>query len=355
MPTELLNATPLSPLANMISPFMTATLFQLLVGNVVIGVLEAAVIARLLDVRWRSVVLRVIAANYFSTFAGGVVLTILAEAAGPLVLGPEPVFGVVRYLVVMFVAALVLSWLFEWLIVRRAFRGRGSFLATGVAQLASYVVLMFPLYFLLTDYSLAGMRRAAVAEVSSDAGALVYFLSRDARTLHRVRLDGSAPERVGDVGEHDPHQSDLWMYPSEHGADLWLTDGRPQTPSKDDRVLLKYIASDYPAWNGDDFKAVDLRTGGGEWEAFAMLGGYAPREGLTARNRRSGERVRVAVDTPFVSWNARAATILSGDRVVFQLGGQILLADLAGRRLAFVAHGHSPLVIPSHLVQEHPE
>ncbi|HEY2584744.1 MAG TPA: hypothetical protein VGI81_03140 [Tepidisphaeraceae bacterium] len=77
----------------------------------------------------------------------------------------------------------------------------------------------------------------------------------------------------------------------------------------------------------------------------AIADAYDPRFGMRAFNPATGQSLHLAVDTPFLSWQTRWATVLPGDQVVLQIGPQITLVDLNTRELAFVAFGYSPVIV----------
>jgi hypothetical protein len=68
-------------------------------------------------------------------------------------------------------------------------------------------------------------------------------------------------------------------------------------------------------------------------------------EGLQAWNKKTNEKLNAALETPFVIWPSRNATVLPGDQVVYQLGDQIVVLDLRTRRIGLVARGRGPVVI----------
>ena len=68
---------------------------------------------------------------------------------------------------------------------------------------------------------------------------------------------------------------------------------------------------------------------------------------LIARDTKTGQEIRVGLDTQFATWLLNYPTVLPGDRVVFVANRQILLLDLNTRRLGAIAKGWEPIVIPN--------
>jgi len=85
-----------------------------------------------------------------------------------------------------------------------------------------------------------------------------------------------------------------------------------------------------------------LPEGRQKWEVITEYWAY---QGLKARNKKAGELLRIAFDTPFiVSWQARHATMLTESLVVYQLGDQIVLLDLDKRKIGLITSGRGPIV-----------
>src|SRR5688572_33298698 len=106
-----MSATP-GVLANMGTPLMWAPIWQLLFGNLLIGVLEGWLIAWLFGVRWRVAIPGMIGANYLSLIPGMLFLPGLnAAVAG--VIDPD-VHTAPAYIAAMCALLFVLTALVEW-------------------------------------------------------------------------------------------------------------------------------------------------------------------------------------------------------------------------------------------------
>ncbi len=306
--------SPSLALANAGTPLLWATGFHLLFGNALIGVGEALVAARLVrDVRAADLCPWTIAANYVSTIGGFMVLSRLARWADPVVLGSEPLYHAPRFLLLLLGAALALSIVIEWpffaLALRRSNASpRRTLAATACAQAASHAVLV-PAALVLgtaTVYTIGQPVRGVDFAVSKDAE--VRFISLDGSTEWRIRLDGHPATKHREVapGERDGRLAERGRGARGFGPALDLR-------AEHDRI-----------WSVDT--------------------GFWPGEGLRARSARTGVRTRIALELPGLRWSARYATVLPGEQVVYQLGRQIVLLDLASRRIALLALGMEPVV-----------
>lgn len=343
-------------IADVITPFLFVTAARLIVGNLIIGLIEASLVSWLFGIRGRRLYAWIIAGNYFSALAGAFLLPITETSVGRIALGAIPMYHVARFHVFMYCFALLSSFVLEWPFFYRVFRGwtrraGKSALACALAQVASYALLV-PVYHVVFTQTLGTVTLEYSLKFAKNPDATVFFISYDGRSLLKLQLNGSAPTVIASIGPHDDWHNDLCICPQAPGSgvaryDLWLTDGRLIEPREGDRLLLSDITSQYPLPDPKILdEAIDLRPPAErDWEVSAITSGYAPRIGMKAFNRKTGKAIHLAVDTPFLTWQTRWATVLPGDQVILQIGPQIALLDLNTRQLAFVAFGQSPVVV----------
>jgi len=347
----------LIPLADVITPFMGLVGLQLVFVNLVVALIESLVLRRFFKKSRRALFGWMVLANYVSAIFGAFLLTIVAGILtgifAPLVLHLQ------LFLWLMFLLALLLSFIIEFPFVCRAAGKdladrRRAFAACAASQAASYILLL-PFYwiFIVADagHFNAGVQTTASLDFVRVKSATIMYLS--GRNLMRVRLDGSAPERVADAPTANWHDDlSVWRNQTSGKLDLWLTDAwnDPQNvgyESQTGTLLLPGVTSRYP--DADVRKRFDLAAdwrGDGKrlWTVEAMSQAFAPHFGLHVRNDATGEDYHLTVNTAFVLWLSRCPTVLPGDQVVFELGRQIMVLDLQARRMGLVTEGHSPIV-----------
>jgi hypothetical protein len=359
-------AIPAVAWANAGTPLMWAGMLHLLVGNFIIGLVEAFVVSRRFVVSKDRLYSLSILGNYLSMIAGFAVLEWAGNHAGDLILGPQPLYHGVRLLVVLVGAAYLMSVIIEWPffhfgLQKETRTARTSFRASVLAQTVSYVLLIL-FYMLPSGFSLYTQARLTHSlDFVNRKDAIVYFISPNLNGVYRLRLDGNSPERVVGLKPSNSNTR-LFVRRSQNGQswDLWVLDAPDygHSTNKDERLLRKNFA----AHTALDWHAV---TGYGEevtWFNFGVAAdlrsspqtnwmvstGFWPVDGLSAINEQTRESMHLCVEMPFLGWIARNATILPGDQVVYQLGNQIVILDLSTRKLAFLALGQGPVVgLPS--------
>lgn len=328
-------------LANTITPLTMLGCWQLLFGNAIIGLIEAWVVARFLASR-RSPTWIMIGANYFSMLVGWMAMSVFSAGLARLLLGDVPILHVNRLIAAIVLATLVVSILLEWPFVHAAFSGERhpvgrSLAACTVAQLASYALVLIPCW--ATSNVLSGITIAPVAEVSNHSDAAILFIGNDG-DIYRAALDGSPPVKHMKLGSMNRNAVLTAGLGDEERLGLWLWQGEQLKLVDDSPELVAQLRS-YA-----ECRAMRNEPGArrnGQWRGFAPDPRYSGLDLWT--DSPHGQRVRVAVSTPFFSWDSRCASLLPGDRAVFEMNNHILLVDLQNRRVALVTMGRSPVVL----------
>jgi hypothetical protein len=295
-------------LANAGTPLVWASIGQLLVGNLLIGIGEGWLLSRLFGIRRGTAMAWMVAANYVSLWLGWFLLPPLTGAVRGLFSPSTFFYAVPSYLLLMIAVTFVLTVVCEWpvcyaLLFGRERAFRKSWAASLVAQSASYGFLV-AYYLNASAFSLYTQVEVTPELLASlpDTAAVHFESAKDGEPW-RVRLNGQGLERVG--------ENERISRPA-------------RVPGKSRQV-------------------VDRRPPDASWDVRM---GFFSFEGIQAVHRPTGRSFRAALDTPFLAWPPSEANLLPGDLVVCQLGpDQIVVLDLNARRLALLAAGHSPIVV----------
>ncbi len=340
----------LLPLANMGTPLMWAGVLHLYFGNAAIGLAEGLLIAWLFKVRPLRAILCMIPANYFSMYLGMEFFSgSLAVRFSESFLADTPLYRIGTLLLIATLLSYVLTIFLEWPFVAAAlWKTRHgivrTFLASLIAQTASYSVL--GLYYgnvsslsLITQPTMTASR-----ELIKNPTASVFFIDPQDHCIYQLPLDGSPRQTVGTAVAADPDQR-LVLIPTADEAALVLCLTTPHSRFMSPAVPV--ITVHGGAHGSDQFQgigpALDLRPSDArKWKVDIR---FWSAEGLSATNPATNQQVHLALETPFISWSSRYATLLPGDQVIYQVGRQIVLLDLPTKRIAFLTRGYSPVVV----------
>lgn len=335
------------------TPLMWATMLHLLIGNAIIGWLEGVLVGQVFHEPKPKAVNVFILANYFSAWVGGLmVLCWGARLDLDLYSGRWFIWGagIAFFIVTIFLEWPVITWLFR----QREQRWRISFRASLLAQCASYA-LIASWYLLVSSFNLyAKVQVDASRSFVANQNALVYYIGRDGHA-YRQRLGAPRPEFVAPLASSNKDDR-LTLVPSTAQGRwdlvaLMYTDADVVHTNMILRACAAHGAQ--PAWKWrvptpartwlNFGPAVDLRPATERlWEVRT---GFWAGQGLEVQNTTTMENIRLALETPFLQWVARNATVLPHDEIVFQLDGQICVFNRPAARLGQLASGRGPVVV----------
>jgi len=352
----LLFLSPAVAYANAGTPLMWAGMLHLVFGNAIIGLCEGLLIAWVFKCRKRVAIFLMILANYFSAWVGGIgVSWLTSEKLSISLYQAWP--AILLATAATFIVTVILELPFVVICLRKQqHRFRRSFLASLMAQAASYFVIV-PWFLLASGLTLVtktDVDRSLRFIANPDA--LVYFISTDDGNVYRARATGQDASQV--FGLHSTNKNDrLFVRPSADTNywDLYAFMDEPH-PSKGREVLVAKEFSRHAALSGRDTfnpsevegtwfnfgPAADLRPD--SERTWTVSTGFWAIEGLYLRNTNTEEKVHLALETPFLNWPIRNATVLPGDEIVFQLDQQICIYNRKQNKLGLIMRGRGPVV-----------
>lgn len=288
--------------ANVGTPLMIASAFHLVIGNTVIGLIEAAILAWLLQARFWKAALLMILGNYVAWWACGFLFPALEWIVNSL-LGTNPLLNVKAVIaaaaVAAFFASLAIEAPFSYLVGYRPWSRRGQAIPSRRRFLLSHVLAQAVTYALLalwyTSASTASLLWIEVRSAVPPQLPKGTILFKDSLgRVARIPLRGGAVELLkGQTLE--AKQSDFWS-------------ARMLDPNSDWTIRMSY------------------------WQT-----------GVVAEHK-SGTELRVALNTPLINWRSSNATVLPGGFLVYQLGKQIVVLDMNRRVIAPLVAGTEPHV-----------
>lgn len=293
---------PLPALANAGTYLMWTGLFHLVLGNLILGYVEAELLVRIFHApRPRSIVVLSLA-NYASAWAGAFLL-FGRLPDGITIENVRPWLSI--FVALAFVLTLLIEYPFFWMLLRQRQQAILTALkATLVIHGLSYL-LLFGWYSVSSDTSLlTQLNLVPAAQLQPSSNYTLYYLNPDETQAFRSDLSGANPKTMN------------------------REEFRALIPNRE-RI----------------FGTVPKLTATTDWDfrTHPFTG-----TGISGINRVTQASIYVGLNTPFAAWTIREATHLSGDLLVFQLGwDQICLLDPEMRRIALIARGKNPVVIRS--------
>lgn len=342
--------------ANAGTPLMWAGMLHLIIGNALIGIIEGLLISKVFSVRKRRSIPIMILANYVSMIAGSLII----GAIGNFFNHHATIYSIhallFSFLLFSFMITILIEWPFcVWILKFNNEMRKKSLKASVYAQILSYA-LIIPFYFLASGTSLLWNVKLdrSLSFVKSDPW--IYYISTDNNKILRSKVTGGHPEKVLQTKTNSEYAR-LFSKPSNDTGqwDLWIKD-RAENKQDEARLLLKNFtnrAEPLRRWDGKtyedeepdswfnfgvmDFRNLDKR----DWEPRT---GFWAVEGFHAENKRTGQKIYIALETPFIQWYMRNVSILPDDQVIFQIGDQIVIFDLNSRKMGLITKGRGPIL-----------
>jgi len=344
-------------LADMGTALMHGTCVFLVIGSLLIGIGEAALLSRCFRLDAKRTKRWMIGANYTSALIGLFAIPGLHRVSQATVFTGAPLYTIRPEYYVLLAASFLLTIFIEWPFCAATFergqrRWKRTLGASLLAQTASYVVLS-PLYVWLADYSVVAALSPdrSLSFVPSDLAARVYYISAEDGDVCSVGLDGGNRRREYDIDDSlaaekvygaqgDEGNGNLLWLLLEHGhaEDRVVLGPLPGTPG----VPIVAASARDPHESADDPRCVwDLRPSDErEWQ-FRVV----PWSGWRITCKRGAETISLRYETTYDAWSLENLTAIRGGLIVFEAEEQILVADLEERKIGVAALGRGPCVV----------
>ena len=287
--------------ANAGTPLMWAGFFHLFIGNAIIGLIEGFIISYLFKTKKILSIILMVIANYASMFLGLIFMKALDSKIENIINIYNIFYAVIMLIIFCYLITLIIEWPFCFILFAKQEKRIGkSFRAIIIANAISYILLIL-FYWSFSGTSLiSGTKIDKSLAFAKNDKIWVYYVSSTDGDKYRTKLNASSIEKI-----KDEKYAHFFVHPTNN-VDLRLEAER-------------------------------------DWDVHV---GFWAIEGLLAKNKKTGQHFRIALDTPLIAWFISNLTILPDDQVVFQLGeNQIILLDLNSRKMGLIAKGKSPVVI----------
>lgn len=341
--------------ANVGTPLMWVTAFQLFVGNALIGILEGSLLAWIYRIPTSRSIPLMILANYFSVWVGWVWLSEFAQNQHDLTL-----YNVQRFLWGMIAAAYVVTLWLEWPFVAISIWGKGhdlrrSCVASLLVQSVSYVLLfgwfgMASVNSLLTDVTLVPAEQTPLPP-----SVRIYYIANEDGDVYAREPSAGRIEKVFDLDSTDLSDC-LWFVESERTPGFQELVALQESGDFNDPKIVRtgVIVANANCPKGEYNRQRDpsyssgqaARLGDAKNSPWSFVAGFWSLQGLSGENSKTGEHLRCALEVPFVQWRVVHAILLPTDKVLFQLGRrQTCLLDPETRKLSVLCLGRGAVAV----------
>lgn len=355
---------PSMALANTGTPLMWATMLHLFIGNLVIGLLEGYLLAKLFKLHKGKSIAIMILANYFSAWLGAIALNFgdVKTAFSADLYSVRAILW--KFIAIAYISTLIIEFPFVVFALRKEPR-RWIKAITGslFIQTVSYLLLI-GWYCLASPTTL--ISRTEIVQLSSMSlpeRVIMYFIAAEDGNVYSMNL--ATAERCKNFDLKSFNSNDHVVFrESRESSNQW-----DAIVGHDARYLeqMSYVVfkenlkgeeatPSVPNSEGDEFEVLRLarlslamqhaKLGAAKNSPWEFSCGWYAAEGLYGKRTDTGEKLSLAFDTPFLAWPIRNITQLPDDKVLFQLGeNQICVFDLKAKQVALVAKGRGAALL----------
>lgn len=344
----ILLALPSAAYADSGTPLLWTGFFHLVIGNLLIGCLEGALLSWFFKIGRMRAQFIMILANYVSMALGYILLHPVYSFLFQRGSHTAPLYKVPWVIgemwAILFLITVIIEWPFcVWLMKGAKRIARRSLTASLLAQLASYSILI-PVYLSVSHLNLYKNLHTDPSLASSiPLQGSIYYLTPDAKKIGVIDLKGANPQEVL-TKDHGQYDGKLCLR-KEGGREQWNLLLRDDMDAY--TLLISGITGHATGHEKEDhyrYPAIDLRgPGNHDWAVLACRNPFD--NGVSAQNSQTGDKIETFIESPFTFWGSYQPTVLPGDRVIFELSGQIVIMDLNRHTIGFITYGHSPVVI----------
>ncbi len=353
-------------LANAGTPLMWGQAAHLLFGNILIAMLEGALLMRWFGAPRRATVLILILANYVSMIIGYYLMNWLVMEGPQGLRARLTIETVAVALPLQWLALYVLTVVIEWPLVYWALGPGRSWAKAAYGCLAvqtvSYLLLTLFYEMLSTGWMIPRATLPVVkpADLGLPGEYAMYWVKPEDQSLWRMQLGGYAPQRVGNAPCADPTRLFLRFCGADE-ARPWSLELQHGYRTREPITLIEDFAStelcsvlinpdhwskqwEFPIYWTYSAQP-DLRPA--EQRRWNVRFGYGLGGGLIAEDSAGSQRIYVSFQTPYLSWFAQFAFVLPGEFVILQLADQLVAVNLNERKMALLARGVGLVVVPT--------
>ena len=336
-------------LADAGTPLIWAKGFHILLGNLLLGAVEALIISLIFRLQFKKCLISLVCANYFSAWIGFYIIGYLRELRDPDI---YTVMHLTRQLIILsYFLTLVLEWPFIMYCIRKVkLWFIKSIAASIIVQTVTYVALfggyrLCSVLNLYDDFTIVPPSEIVFPEgiamyyiSCSDGNVYLYKPSQESDTLIYTLDSSDIEDHLVLLKSDSTKQWDLSVsneYHTHRNAKIILP-SICESLSED----MTYYANSYDDWNAAP------KVGEAANSSWQFCTSHWAGFGFWGNNKATNERIRVAFETPVSGWRPKRVIHLPEEKIIFQLGDkQICILDIDSKRIALLIRGYGPMAI----------
>ncbi len=330
---------PLPILANGGTALMYLPLFQLIIGNFAIGIVEAILLTIFFKTSWGKSTILLIAANYVSWIIGNIFIAFFQNELIDSIFQLEKVFTfwIISLIILYFLTAIIEAPFFRWSFEKSKRNWRRSFYISLMLNVFTYT-LMILFYLSFSKYNFFTDLKIDNSILKNKDNFEIYYTKEHSIFNGLIKQDFIGNKIFNIPENYDSFGIELFEDTVKNSIDLYLTNYNK------DSIFLKesFISEKEKIYYGqfklinnfyhNDFRDTLNRT----WNASAN--GWAI-DGITIEEMFLPNK-NYAFEVPWMFWQISNITILNDSELICVFNKRIILLNKKSKKIAFITKGN---------------
>ncbi len=334
---------PRAVLANAGTVLMWMPLFQLMFGNVLIGLIEGLVVSLIFKAKWYRSVLIMIGGNYASWLIGNGIILLFQEYLIDSVFQLKGVYSawIFSLIILYFLTIIIELPFFNWIFKARNRDWKRSLKLSLIVNIFTYTAMIL-IYLSVSKYSFFTDLKVNQLLLEKDYHAELYLMRGKEIFKGKVsgNFNGELIYQIPDKYEF----SNLKLIRNHNNGTIGLAliNYKGDTIVVEDSLIDRNDLVSYPQLNSRYSNLIaDFRdTTDRNWKVSAI--GWAI-DGLTVYSEEEKEE-NYAFEVPWMFWAIGHVSVINNNELICQIHGRLVLVNRETKEIAFITNADSYVI-----------
>ncbi len=334
---------PQTILANAGTALMWMPIFQLMFGNLLIGLIEGFAVSMIFKTKWLRSILIMIGGNYVSWLIGNGLILVFQEFIIDSVFQLKGVFiAWIASLFILYILTVIIELPFyNWIFCKGDKSWKRSWRLSLILNVITYTAMIL-IYLNVSKYNFFSDLKINQSLLDKDYRFELYL--KQGRNIYKGKISNDfKQELVYKIPENYEYLHPLLIEDSKDSTiDLYLVNYNKDTLLLEDSFIETKEKVFYPSlyekynWVKSDFRDTTNR----DWKA--STGGWAI-EGLTIRDENEVKE-NYAFEVPWMFWGIGQVSIINQNELICEIYGRIIMMNKDTKEIAYITKADNYII-----------
>lgn len=334
---------PQAILANAGTALMWMPIYQLIIGNLLIGLVEGFTVSLIFKTKWHRSILIMIGGNYVSWLIGNGLILLLQDFIIDSAFQLKGVFiaWIVSLLILYFLTVIIELPFFNWIFSKENRSWKRSWRLSLILNVITYTAMIL-IYLSVSKYNFFTDLKINQSLLDGDYKFELYL--KQGGKIYKGKISNDFErELVYEIPEKYKYLRPLLIENSKDSTiDLFLVNYNNDTLLLENSFIETKEKVFYPSlnekysWVTSDFRDTTNR----EWKASA--GGWAI-DGLTIRDENELKE-NYAFEVPWMFWGIGQVSIINQTELICQIYGRLIIMNKDTKEIAYITKADNYMI-----------